>query len=219
MSDDAAKKPSWSRDIKFWATLIRGILALILGLGLIIQPDKARPFLVNFMGMFWLAGGLVSLRADVGDSGRHRWARIAGVIGVVTGLIVVVRHLMTRVIPEVGVVYLLGAVILLTGLMHVTIGFPSARGANRSWTSVILGLFEIVLAILVLYSPLEYSPFLYWTITLWAFLGGFLLFSGAWQRRNQLRQQAAVQPEAASATAASANSESVTNEAPTLENS
>ncbi len=80
MSGEPAENPILPRDVKFWATLIRGILALILGLGLFVQPDKARPFLVKFMGMFWLAGRLVSLRADVGDSGRHR-ARIVGVPG------------------------------------------------------------------------------------------------------------------------------------------
>jgi uncharacterized membrane protein HdeD (DUF308 family) len=175
MSSETAKNLAVPRDVKFWVTLIRGILALVLGIALIVQPDKARPFLVNFMGMFWLAGGLVGLRADVNGSGGRRWMRIAGIIGVVTGLIVVLRHSLTGAISELNVFYLLGAVILLTGLMHVIFGFPSASGGQRSWTSIILGLFEIVLAILVLVTPLVYSPLLYWTITLWAFLGGFLL--------------------------------------------
>mgnify|MGYP001550286803 CR=1 FL=1 len=211
ISSETTNNPTATRDIKFWATLIRGILALVLGVALIAQPDKARPFLVNFMGMFWLAGGLVSLRADVDDSGVRRWARIAGIIGVFTGLIVVARHRMTGILSELNVVYILGVVILLTGLMHVTIGFPSGKGANRSWTSVILGGFEIVLALLVLSAPMEYSPLLYWTITLWAFLGGFLLLRGAWQRRRQLQQQATVEQ-----LRTPAGSESVPPETPTL---
>ena len=86
MSSETTTNSAVPRDIKFWVTLIRAILALVLGMALIAQPDKARPFLVNFMGMFWLAGGLVGLRADVDDSGVRRWARIAGVIGVFTGI-------------------------------------------------------------------------------------------------------------------------------------
>ena len=43
-------------------TLIRGILVTLLGLALLIQPNKARPMLVNFMGMFWLASGIMSVR-------------------------------------------------------------------------------------------------------------------------------------------------------------
>ena len=46
----------------FWITLVRGLLAIGLGVVLIFQPDKTRPMLVNFMGMFWLVSGIISLR-------------------------------------------------------------------------------------------------------------------------------------------------------------
>jgi uncharacterized membrane protein HdeD (DUF308 family) len=49
----------------FWITLVRGLLAIALGVSLILWPDKARPMLVNFMGMFWLVSGIVSLRWGV----------------------------------------------------------------------------------------------------------------------------------------------------------
>ena len=46
------------------------MLATALGLALILQPDKARPMLINFMGVFWLAAGIVSLRWGHPASGR-----------------------------------------------------------------------------------------------------------------------------------------------------
>ena len=49
----------------FWITLVRGMLAITLGVALVFWPDKARPILVNFMGMFWLVSGIVSLRWGV----------------------------------------------------------------------------------------------------------------------------------------------------------
>ena len=55
-----AKHPE--RRAAFWITLARSVLATAVGLALILQPDKARPMLVNFMGVFWLAAGMVSLR-------------------------------------------------------------------------------------------------------------------------------------------------------------
>jgi hypothetical protein len=33
----------------FWVTLARGIFALVLGLALILYPDKTRPTLINFV--------------------------------------------------------------------------------------------------------------------------------------------------------------------------
>lgn len=49
----------------FWITVVRGMLAISLGIALVFQPDKARPGLVSFMGMFWLFSGIVSLRWGV----------------------------------------------------------------------------------------------------------------------------------------------------------
>ena len=55
------------RNAAFWITLARSVLAVALGLALILQPEKTRPMLVNFMGMFWLMAGVMSLR----------WAQVA----------------------------------------------------------------------------------------------------------------------------------------------
>ncbi len=57
----------------FWITLARSVLATALGLALILQPEKTRPMLVNFMGMFWLMAGIMSL--CWGAYGARRWWR------------------------------------------------------------------------------------------------------------------------------------------------
>jgi uncharacterized membrane protein HdeD (DUF308 family) len=51
-----------SGNVGFIITLIRGILAVSLGVMLVFQPEKTRPMLGNFMGMFWLVSGIFSLR-------------------------------------------------------------------------------------------------------------------------------------------------------------
>ena len=43
--------------------MVRGALAIFLGLALFFLPDKkSRPMLANFMGFYWLVSGVVSLR-------------------------------------------------------------------------------------------------------------------------------------------------------------
>ena len=103
-------------NVAFWITLIRGILAVSLGVVLLFQTDMARPILGNFMGMYWLVAGLMSLRWGArgervrgfpvlagippiitrADIVRKRWKRVAlatGTIGVIVAGIVVF-HLM-----------------------------------------------------------------------------------------------------------------------------
>lgn len=175
------------QSVTFWVTLVRGILAFALGLALIVQPDKTRPMLVNFMGMFWLASGIMSVRWGLAGRRARKKSLVAGVVGVLTGLIVITRKLMFGLLDEVLVLYLLGGVILLTGLLHIVGGFRTGEEATRqrSWASLLLGLFEIVLGGLLLISPLEYGPAVYWAATIWALLGGFLLTGDALRLRAQ----------------------------------
>ena len=71
----------------FWITLARSMLALALGLALIVEPEKSRPFLINFIGVFWFVAGLMSLRW--GASGeRARRMSVVGIVGIVAGVLV-----------------------------------------------------------------------------------------------------------------------------------
>ena len=72
----------------FWITLFRGFSAISLGLVLLFLSDKAPPMLVNFMGIFWLLGGIVSLRWSLSGERARDLSLVAGVIGVLAGLII-----------------------------------------------------------------------------------------------------------------------------------
>lgn len=178
-------------DAKFWVTMVRAFLAVILGTALLFQPDKARPLLVNFMGGFWLAGGFVSLRWGASGERARNWSTIAGIIGIVAGIITILRHLLSGYVSMVAVAYLLGGVMILTGIMHAVNGFPDDKEGNRrSWASVLLGVFEVVLGTMLFISPLSYGPVVYWSITLWALLGSVILFREAWRHRKHVKENA-----------------------------
>lgn len=121
----------------FWITLIRGVFAISLGIALFFQPDKARPILANFMGVYWLVSGIVSLR--FGGSGERARALpiLAGIIGILAGLAVLTRGATVAWVAEELLLSLLGAVILLTGVMHAFLGLRARSGAaqHRRWTS------------------------------------------------------------------------------------
>lgn len=172
--------------VVFWVTLARSIFAIVLGLALLIEPDKSRPMLVNFMGMFWLVSGIMSLRWSASGQ-RARWlSLVAGIVGVLAGLVTLSRHLMLGLLAEVLVLYLLGSVMLLTGILHAVGGFRTRTGVSRewSWASLLLGIFEIVLGALLLISPLELRQGVYWAATIWALLGGLILMGDALRLRR-----------------------------------
>ncbi len=185
-----AKHPE--RRAAFWITLARSAMALALGLALLLQPDKARPMLVNFIGVFWLAAGIVSLRWGASGERARRMSVVVGIVGIVAGVLILGRFLLIQLVGEAPIVLLLGIVVMLTGLVHVFEGFRTGtdRHRQRSWTSTLLGAFEIALGLVVLLWRDEFGPVFYAVVTIWAFMAAFVLLREALRQRSLRRSHA-----------------------------
>ena len=187
----------------FWITLVRGMLAISLGIALIFQPDKARPMLVNFMGMFWLVSGIVSLRWGVRGERAKGLSLLAGAAGVLAGLGMLSRRFTMDMAGEDILLSVVGLIIILTGLMHIFGGFRTGPEETRvygpmrsrvwprtwSWTAFLLGLFEVVLGVILVVAPMNRGPLIYFAASVWALVGGVILIGDA-ARLRRLRKQA-----------------------------
>ena len=187
----------------FWITLVRGMLAITLGVALVFWPDKARPILVNFMGMFWLVSGIVSLRWGVHGERAKGLSLLAGAAGVLAGVGMLSRRFTQGMVGEDVLLSVVGLIILLTGLIHIVGGFRTGPvethllSQNRtrmwsrawSWTAFLLGLFEIVLGVILVIAPMGRGPLIYFAASVWALVGGTILLGDA-VRLRRLRQTA-----------------------------
>ncbi len=174
------------KNVAFTITLIRGILAVSLGAALLFLTDKALPMLGNFMGMFWLASGIISLRWGASGERAHRFAVLAGAIGILAGIAMLTRRLTSTWVREDIIFSLLGVVVLLTGILHIFGGFRVGEGAHRTWslTAFLLGAFEVVLGVMLVVEPYGRSTFFYGAVVIWALLGGFILITEAIRLRR-----------------------------------
>jgi uncharacterized membrane protein HdeD (DUF308 family) len=181
----------------FWITLVRGMLAVTLGVALVFWPDKARPILVNFMGMFWLVSGIVSLRWGVHGERAKGLSLLAGAAGVLAGVGMLSRRFTQGMVGEDVLLSLIGLIIFLTGLMHIFGGFRTgpvethllSQNRKWSWTAFLLGLFEIVLGVILVIAPMGRGPLIYFAASVWALVGGTILLGDA-VRLRRLRQTA-----------------------------
>jgi uncharacterized membrane protein HdeD (DUF308 family) len=194
----------------FWIMLIRGMLAIGLGVALLVQPDKARPMLVSFMGMFWLVSGIVSLRWGVHGERARGLSLLAGAVGILAGVGMLSRRFTAGIAGEDVLLSVVGVIILLTGLMHIFGGFRTGPEEVRtygkvrsrvwprtwSWTAFLLGLFEIVLGVILIIEPMGRGPVVYFAASVWALIGGTILIGDALRLRRL--KQAAQQTELAS---------------------
>ena len=192
----------------FWITLIRGILAIGLGAALLFQPDRTLPMLGNFMGVYWLSSGVIGLRWGAAGGRARGLALVAGAAGILAGLAMLARWLAVAGGTVHIFVYILGAIMALTGLLHIFEGLPTGQdhgseprapqsrrqSQTRSWTSVLLGIFEVVLGVLLILNPQERVPGVYLAATFWALVGGLILIGDAVRQRREhmrrLRRQA-----------------------------
>jgi uncharacterized membrane protein HdeD (DUF308 family) len=195
-------KQNRKSSIAFGIALIRGLLAILLGILLIFNPDKSRFFLFNMMGLFWLANGIILLRHTHPVFGEQedrvlgkRLSLVLGAIAFLTGLLVISRSLTEQVLPEALVIQILGAVILLTGILHLMGQFRVGRflKLKRTTAHKFLAGFEILGGALLIYSPLDRGPIIYWTATAWALIGGGLIISDAIYRRTQVNQEPTIE--------------------------
>jgi uncharacterized membrane protein HdeD (DUF308 family) len=120
-----------------------------------------------------------------------RLSRVIGLVAILTGLLVVTRSLTGRWFDEGLLFQLLGAVILLTGVLHLLGEFRVGRAIKlgRTTAQKVLAVFEIVLGSLLLISPLERGPIVYWTATVWALVGGAVILGDALNVRARARRQ------------------------------
>jgi uncharacterized membrane protein HdeD (DUF308 family) len=179
-----------NKRVAFGITLFRGALATTFGILLLFNPDKTLNTLANFMGMFWLVSGIVSLRWGVVGERAHGWAIAAGLIGIVAGASMLGGPLIERWIAQEIMLSLLGVIILLTGILHALGGFHVGEGQHRKWytTSFLLGIFEVVLGLMLIIEPLGRDMVFYLAASTWALTGGFILITEAIRIRKSLKE-------------------------------
>ena len=78
---EASPTDSRRRKAAYRLTVGRGILAIAFGLLLFVQPEETRHFLANFMGIFWLAEGILTLRLVFSRRPVRRLGLFAGITG------------------------------------------------------------------------------------------------------------------------------------------
>lgn len=191
---ERVKQHKLFQELPFINAFFRGLFAVFLGILLWINPDKSRELLGNFMGVFWLSSGFLLLFKQSDEAKQllgKRIYRIIAVVAIFTGLLVVTRRFTEIWLDRALLLQVLGIVITLTGIMHVLtevrIGLAERMGYRLA--HLVLGIFEMVLGIMLLISPLSYGPLTYLIATIWALVGGVTITGTAVYDRYQAREQ------------------------------
>jgi len=113
----------------WWINLVRGVAALLLGIGLILGLGLAadtttlKSMLSQFIGIYLLGSGIMSLIWGFSNRKRSGLWFAAGTLGLLGGIGFIIRPFIDGFLSPTALTIILGLVIVLTGVVHMLGGF------------------------------------------------------------------------------------------------
>ena len=162
----------------WWISLLRGCLALFLGIGALIS-GASQPMLVNFIAVYWLLGGVLTTRWALGIRWRAgaRLGLAAGALAIGTGLLLLARHALDDLVNVEVLISIVALTTAATGCLRLVGAFEIEEHTGHRWTigGIILGSVEVCLgAVLFLVRDAQASTVRI-TIGVWGLVAGSLL--------------------------------------------
>ena len=178
----------------WWLNLVRGIAALFLGLALllpvevILKVDRVQAMLFQFIGIYLLLSGIMSLIWGFSNRRRLGMWILAGALGLVGGIAFFLRSFLESYLSSSVLTIIFGLIMLLAGSIHLLGGFRLSEtyGRRWSWGHEFLGIVEIGIGILIIVSLFVSVDNLRIILSFWGIIAGVgLIGDGIRLRRRK----------------------------------
>lgn len=161
----------------WWIGVLRGAIALALGSSALMASGTPER-LATFLALYWLAGGVVTLRFAwaIRPSVGFRLASVAGVVAITAALLVLLREFLSGVVSPAKMINVLGFTAAAMGTLRLVGAFEIERHTGHRWSigGLILGALELGTGILLMVTDTQ-SRAVMMTIGVWAVASGTLL--------------------------------------------
>jgi uncharacterized membrane protein HdeD (DUF308 family) len=168
---------------KWWMTAARGVLAFVFGLVVLFWPGLDANVLAIAFGVFALADGLVlAAVAAVAHDVLEQWwvVLVEGAVGVAVGVVA----LAWPGIGGLGLLSLLAAWAVVTGVLQIEAGVRLRRLASGESSLLIAGGFALLVGLVLIALPDDDPIEVAWAIGVFGLVyGGLLLAVGVRMRR------------------------------------
>jgi uncharacterized membrane protein HdeD (DUF308 family) len=153
--------------VPWWLVLLEGIALAILGLLLVLKPAMSSIILIQFMGIYWFVGGIFKIVSIFIDRSIWGWKLLAGILGIMAGIIVINHPLWSPLVVYATLVIILG----IEGIIYGAIGiFQAFQGAG--WGAGLLGAVSVVFGIILLVNYGAAAVWMPWTLGILGLVGG-----------------------------------------------
>ncbi|MEV6849673.1 HdeD family acid-resistance protein [Actinoplanes sp. NPDC051411] len=137
----------------WWATVLRGVAAVIFGLLALVWPAATLLVLVIFFGAYVLVDGLLNVATAIaggrGDAGSRAWVAVQGLAGIVIGVLTFAWPGVTTL----ALLWLIAAWAVVTGIAQIVASFRLRRQIRNEWLLGLGGVLSIIFGVLLVIWP------------------------------------------------------------------
>ena len=175
--------PASALGASWQATLVLGVLTLILGVIVSLHPTGSLNVVAVLLGILMILSGIFHLIRMFDSNEVHRvWLGIAGLMFIVVG-VVLIRHLdLSRAL--IGLV--IGITWIIQGLTALIGGMAGDVREGRAWW-IIFGVVSVIAGIVVASTPASSLNVLAVLLGIWFVIMGIFEIIGALLLRHELR--------------------------------
>ena len=176
-SSPTALAASWQ------ATLVLGVLTLILGIIVSFKPTSSLNVVAVLLGILMILSGIFHLIRVFDPQELHRvWLGIAGLMFIVVG-VVLIRHLHLT-LSLIGLI--IGITWIVQGLAALIGGIAGGVREGRAWW-ITFGLVSLIAGVVVAVTPESSLTVLAVLLGIWFIIMGIFEIIGALMLRRELR--------------------------------
>jgi uncharacterized membrane protein HdeD (DUF308 family) len=172
----------------WWMLLLRGILALVFGLLCVAYPNVTLLVMKIMFGAYALLDGIFALASSISTAeGRPRWwsTILEGIVGVTLGLLILIWPGIT----VFGLLYLIGAWAIITGIFEITAAIRLRQHFTNEWLLILSGAASVIFGLLILVIPRAGALAVVWWIGTYAIIFGMFYVALAFRLRRWVVRQ------------------------------
>jgi uncharacterized membrane protein HdeD (DUF308 family) len=174
--------------------MLRGVLALLLGVGAIVFPLSAVFAFTMVFAAYCFVDGIASLVAGIhgGQEPGHRWGALvfSGIIGILIGILFLLMPLIATITYAFIVLVMLAAWAIITGILEIAVAVRLRREMEGEWLLGLSGAISVLLGIgvIVLVIPYPAASILSaaWLIAFFALGTGIVLVAQSLRLRSRV---------------------------------
>jgi uncharacterized membrane protein HdeD (DUF308 family) len=168
---------------QWWVLILQGVLGVAVGILAIIYPDLALGTIVLLFAFWAIVSGVSQLSAGwrVAEMRGKSWPfLISGAASVIAGVLAVLYPCVTFL----SLILLLGAWILVSGLMEVYAAWRIRAEITNEWVLALIGALRVLAGIIILAQPYIGAVVTAAIFATWAILSGIAALALGWRLRQ-----------------------------------